>query len=214
MPASIITVGNTKGGVGKTTIATHLACMLAKDNKVLLIDADTQKSASDFYTIRSQNEDVPQITCVSITTPTIHKAVKDFDNYDVIIIDAGGRDSKVFRSAILACYHFIIPTMPSQYDLWATQVTLEALDEARSLKDDIQAYFLLNRVGPGTNIAGDAKKVLKGKCSKYEVKLLKSILHNRVLFNSVVGSGLLVTEEQPKSKASLEIQAVLKELLK
>jgi chromosome partitioning protein len=41
--ASII---NFKGGVGKTTLSFHLACHLAKTNKVLLIDVDHQSSLS------------------------------------------------------------------------------------------------------------------------------------------------------------------------
>jgi chromosome partitioning protein len=37
---------NFKGGVGKTTLSFHLACFLAKDNRVLLIDVDHQSSLS------------------------------------------------------------------------------------------------------------------------------------------------------------------------
>ena len=113
----ILTIGNQKGGVGKTTIATNLACLFARKRHVLLIDADSQQSAADFHAVRLENEDLPQFTCVSITKPTIHKDVKNFSNFDVILIDVGGRDSAVFRSSILAADQLIIPITPSQYDV-------------------------------------------------------------------------------------------------
>lgn len=44
--AKKISVINFKGGVGKTTLAFHLACFLAKDAKVLVVDVDHQSSLS------------------------------------------------------------------------------------------------------------------------------------------------------------------------
>ncbi|BAT60690.1 chromosome partitioning protein ParA [Variibacter gotjawalensis] len=41
--ASVI---NFKGGVGKTTLSLHLACFLAKDHRVLVVDVDHQSSLS------------------------------------------------------------------------------------------------------------------------------------------------------------------------
>ena len=43
-----IVINNQKGGVGKTTLAVHLAWFMAEaDRRVLVIDVDAQSNASD-----------------------------------------------------------------------------------------------------------------------------------------------------------------------
>src|ERR1700704_5048829 len=41
-----VSIINFKGGVGKTTLSLHLACFLARESRVLLIDVDHQSSLS------------------------------------------------------------------------------------------------------------------------------------------------------------------------
>ena len=51
----ILTVGNTKGGTGKTTMAVQLAITLARSGRdVLLVDGDTQGSAQAAIAIRTE----------------------------------------------------------------------------------------------------------------------------------------------------------------
>jgi chromosome partitioning protein len=50
----ILTVGNTKCGTGKTTLAVQLAISLARSGRdVLLVDGDTQGSAQDTIAVRT-----------------------------------------------------------------------------------------------------------------------------------------------------------------
>ena len=87
----VISILNTKGGVGKTTIATNLAVMFAREQKkVLLVDSDHQGSSSDFRATRVNNQTVAQFTATQIQSPTLHEDIPNF-NFDYIIIDVGAK---------------------------------------------------------------------------------------------------------------------------
>ncbi|HNQ36034.1 MAG TPA: ParA family partition ATPase [bacterium] len=204
----IITVGNEKGGVGKSTIACNLAVEAVRHRRrTLLIDADSQQSAMDFRAVRSENAGLPQFQAVGITKNTIHKDIQGFRGYDLIIIDSGGRDTQVFRSAILASDLFIIPVLTSQYDVWATQGTTRVLEEARSFKD-IEARLVINQLIPNTIVAREASDLLEG----LGVSLLKTRLHARVAYKQAIAEGKGVSEYEPGGKAAREIQALWREV--
>lgn len=208
----VITIGNVKGGVGKSTIACNLAVEATKAGKrVLLIDSDTQQSSIDFRATRSE-KGLPEFQAVSITKNTIHKDVRSFESFDFVFIDAGGRDTAVFRSAVLASDLFLIPVLPSQYDIWATAGTVETLEEAKLFKDT-SAYFIINQVIPNTTIAREALQALK----EFKLPILHTQIHARVAFKQSISEGKGVTEYETagkNGKASKELMALFQEILK
>lgn len=203
----IVTVANTKGGVGKSTIATNLAVEAASEGKnVLIIDADTQGSSIAWRSLRQSDD----ITAMANTTDAIHKDVAQMSKaFDIVIIDAGGRDSKPFRSAVLACSRLLIPIMPSQYDVWGAADTLEVLRLARTVKQ-IDAWFVLNQVVTNTKIGKEARVSIEEL--KDEVGLLETVLHARVAFKNI-DSGRGVTEVEPSGKAADEIRSLYAEFI-
>lgn len=204
---------NSKGGVGKTTLATNIAVMFAKSKKkILLIDADQQGSSVDFRGLRAENDKVVQFPVTQILTPTIHKDINEF-TFDYIIIDVGGRDNKIFRSAVMASDFVVVPLCPSQYDFWGSQQTFEILQEARLSKPDLKVFSVLNMVIPGTKIAREIESLIKEFETEYEIEFMKSRLNSRISYKYSVSEGLGVVElSNADSKAVKEIKQFYKEI--
>ena len=81
----IITVGNTKGGVGKTTIAVNLAIARALAGRdVWLIDGDRQGTAQTAISIRAEAGHTPGIACATYPDgPTLRAQVQQQAAYRV-----------------------------------------------------------------------------------------------------------------------------------
>ena len=206
----VITVGNEKGGVGKSTIACNIAVEAIRNGlKILLVDADTQQSCMDFRAIRGENNSLPQFQAVSITKNTIHKDIKSFKDFNIVVIDSGGRDTSVFRSAILACDFLIIPVLPSQYDIWATQGTIKILEEAESFKD-VKSRIILNQVIPNTIVSREAVEALK----EFKLPVFDIKLRSRVAYKQSISKGTGVSEYEPGGKAAEEMKIFFEEVKK
>src|SRR4051794_15098404 len=91
----ILAIANTKGGVGKSTLAINIAIarsLLGRD--VLLVDGDEQNTALDFTELRQQLVGQAGYTAVALHGGAIRTQVRQLaPKYDDIIIDVGGRDT-------------------------------------------------------------------------------------------------------------------------
>ena len=62
----IITVGGIKGGSGKSTVATNLVVLRSLEGRdVLLVDADTQTTSSDF-SLQRKTDGNAGFTCIKL----------------------------------------------------------------------------------------------------------------------------------------------------
>ncbi len=202
----IIALLNQKGGVGKTTIATHLAGEMARAGcSVLLIDADPQASALDWSQRRAQLGLPRQFGVMGLARETLHQEAPELARHvDHVIIDGPPRVTALARSALLAADMVLIPVQPSPYDVWASSEMVSLVNEARLFRPTLRAAFVVNRHISRTLIARDTKRALADQ----PFDALAIEIHQRVIFAESASGGRLVREVDSHSAAVREMAAL------
>jgi chromosome partitioning protein len=209
----ITVVGGTKGGSGKSTIATNLAVMLsAAGRDVLLVDADDQETSTDFTNLRNTTRPGGAgYTCVSLTGVAVMTEIKRLaPKYQEIIVDTGGRDTASQRAALAVCDTYLIPFVPRSFDIWTLDKVAGLIEEARTVNQTFQARAFLNRAdsrGPDNDSAAELIR------TKDAIELLPAILVGRKAFGNAQAVGKAVTEIRPKDAQAIEEIGILFEHL-
>ena len=209
----ILTVGNTKGGVGKTTLAITIAIAWAADGRdLLLVDGDEQRTALTFTELRTERLGSPGYTAVALDGPAIRTQVRQLaPKYDDVVIDVGGRNTGSLRAALTVSDLVLIPTPPRSFDLWAVDQMAELVSEARELNPELRALLLINAADPQGSDNQDAAAALRETPG---MAVLPLTIGRRKAFPNAAAAGRAVIEQgrDRDAKAVAEVMALVQTL--
>ena len=205
----VILIGGEKGGTGKTTIATNLAALRAlAGHDVLLVDTDSQGSASYWAGSRDEAGIKPRVACIQKFGKGLQGEVQDLaGRYQDVIIDAGGRDSVELRAAMIVAHKAFVPIQASQFDIWTLGRMNDLAVTAQGFNPDLRAWVVINRgsTNPLVREVAQAGEIL----DDFEhLDLATSVIRDRIAYRKAACEGLSVAEMKPVDlKASNEMNA-------
>lgn len=153
----IITIANNKGGVGKSTLAVHLAAWLTdQGHSVTLADCDTQQSSSVWI-----REAVPKVETVVLSSPSdiLNELPALSREVDYVVADGPGSNTETSRALLLRADFAIVPCKASMLEVRALAQATQVLREAQDIRGGRpDAVIVLNMVGKNYRLTKDMKE--------------------------------------------------------
>ena len=147
-----VLVASSKGGVGKTTIATHLAAESALAGRsTVIIDADPQGSSTRWAERRAGLESAVLPIDGSSRHKTAWKSIPE--GTDRVVVDApAGAHADALEVYLEHADALVVPVLPSALDIDATVPFLNTLAQhPRIRRGELRVGLVANRMKPWTN---------------------------------------------------------------
>lgn len=203
----VISFLNQKGGVGKTTLSINVAaCLSLLGQKVLLIDADKQGTASTWASLRAESA----FQVVSLSRENMARdAMKLAGGFDFTIIDGPPQAETISRSCIVASDLVVLPIEPGGASRWSSDLTIRQVTEAQELKQTLKCGFVVSRKIGGTVLGRDTRVM----AADAGIPTFKTEIEQRIAYAEALTMGKTVFEWAGRGAAVTDIQSLTHELL-
>lgn len=193
-----IAVISQKGGVGKSTIAVHIAVAASLAGyRAALVDLDPQATARKWGDKRQAPE--PEVIGDHAERlPQLVDAART-NGADLLVIDTAPNADRASLAAARAADLILIPCRPASFDLDAIEATRDLAAIAKK-----PAWVVLSSAPTRSAIVEEARSGLE----KQGARVAPQIIHQRVAYQYSVIDGRTATEYEPEGKAAEEVAAL------
>src|SRR5579862_8956019 len=183
----IIVVANSKGGVGKSTIAVHLAAWLHEQgHSVTLADCDTQQSSSEWA-----KEAVPEVKAVRLSDPDeiLDRLPALGQQTDFVVADGPGSNTETSRALLLRADLAIVPCKASMLEVRALAKATEVLRVSQDIRQGLpKAIIVLSMIGKNYRLTQD----MKDAAAALNLPLASRAMILRQIYADAPGQGAVV----------------------
>jgi chromosome partitioning protein len=205
----IIAVVNSKGGVGKSTLAGNMVAWLHElGHKVILADCDSQNSSSEWIAEAS-----PGVRIVRYDTadevleglPLLRKEA------DYVVCDGPGSQTETSRALLLWADLAVIPCKASMFEARALAKNTAFVRQAQSIRKGAPvAVAVLSMVGKDFRLTND----MRDAATTLKLPLAATHITLRQAYADAPGQSTLVWKMGYREKeAAKELAALFEELL-
>jgi chromosome partitioning protein len=146
----VILVANSKGGVGKSTVASNLAGFYAgRGERTMLGDLDRQQSIGSWLKLRPTT--ASSITSWDFSDKGIAKPPRDVTH--IVLDTPSGIEGPALRDAVKVAAKIIVPLQASLFDIQATHAFIGRLAEYGATPANGRVAVVGTRVDPRTRAA-------------------------------------------------------------
>lgn len=205
----IIVVANSKGGVGKSTLAVHLAAWLHKQgHRVTLADCDTQQSSSEWI-----REAVPGVRAVRLDNPDmiLNELPLLIQETDYVVADGPGSQTETSRALLLRADLAIVPCKASMLEVRALAKATEVLRQAQDIRaGKPTAMIVLSMIGKNYRLTKD----MMDAAAALNLPLASRALILRQVYADAPGQGSVVWNLGARAQeAAEEVNQLFREIL-
>jgi chromosome partitioning protein len=205
----IIAIANSKGGVGKSTLAVHLAAWLHdQGHSVTLADCDTQQSSSEWI-----REAIPEVKTVRLNNPNeiLNELPTLGQETDFVIADGPGSNTETSRALLLRADFAIVPCKASMLEVRALAKATEVLRQAQDIRAGApKAVIVLSMVGRNYRLTKD----MKDAAAALNLPMANTAMILRQIYADAPGQGAVVRQLGSRAnEAAAEVNHLFREIL-
>lgn len=192
----VIVLASGKGGVGKTTLAAHLAVAAeqAGDGPVVMVDTDPQGSLADWWNAREQ--ETPRFATAALDSLAAQLERLAAAGFALAVLDTPPTVTAGVAAVVRLADLVLVPARPSPHDLRAVGHTIDIIEAA-----DRPHAFVVTMAKPAARLTAQAVAALSAHGQVAPV-----LIGDRVDFAASMTDGRTVLEVTARGSSAEEIR--------